>query len=314
MFKLYRQTFKTTNDGMILATPLILFVWILSLYIAYSKSVVDTQFEVALSAVTMLFMTSAFCSGWFYMVTKCVEFSKKQFETEEEKATEAMKLIKIFPDGIGKYFLTFIGVVVIFMTIILSMVWLMQVLTTPILLQISDVLTKSGLNFSVSDTQNVQMLLDKISPTELMPLFRQIMRPTCKFLFIVTVIPMIVSFLMMLWLPEVVYRDKNPLVALFTSIKKIFKKFKKSVGLFIYLTVVQVFMSFLSSLALINVVVYLFLMLVYFYFVVYVTVLLFTYYDREFNTSEVDINTEDDKTDEETKDNSDSRSDREREN
>ena len=53
------------------------------LYIEFSKSVVDTYPEMILSGVTMLFTTSAFCAGWFYMVKKCVKLTKKQLAVLE---------------------------------------------------------------------------------------------------------------------------------------------------------------------------------------------------------------------------------------
>ena len=77
MFKLFKDSFKATNEGIILAVPLVLFMWLITLYISYSKQVVDTIPEFILSGITVLFMTSAFCSGWFYMLKKCVEFYKK---------------------------------------------------------------------------------------------------------------------------------------------------------------------------------------------------------------------------------------------
>ena len=299
MLKLFKETFKATNDGIILATPLIFFVWILSLYITYSKSVVDTGFEEVLSVVTMLFMTSAFCSGWFYMVTKCVEFSKKEFILDTDKASESLQLIKTIPDGIGRHFLTFIGFSLIFVGIALSMVWLISFLGAPFVNSILDVLSRVGID--VSAPQNVSAILDKLTPNELMVLFKQLFLPSVQLLLIVTLIPMIFSFLMMLWVPEIMYTDKDPFSALFTSVKKVFAKFKKSVVLFIYLTAIQVVISFLGSFSIINPILYILMMLIYFYFVVYVVVLLFSYYDKEFNNPEVN--------NEETQSDSDSRSD-----
>lgn len=299
MIKLLKKTFKATNDGIILATPLIFFMWILSLYITYSKSVVDTGVEVTLSVVTMLFMTSAFCSGWFYMVTKCVEFSKKEFILDSDKASESLQLIKTIPDGIGKYFLTFIGFSIIFVAIALSMVSLISFAGAPFVNSILDIL--SGVGIDVSAPQNVSAILDKLPPNELMVLFKQLFLPALQLLLIVTLIPMIFSFLMMLWVPEIMYTGRDPLSALFTSVQKVFAKFKKSVALFLYLTVIQVVISFLGSFSIINPVLYVLMMLIYFYFIVYVVVLLFTYYDKEFNNAE--------ENHEETQSDSDSRSD-----
>ena len=90
------------------------------------------------------------------------------------------------------------------------------------------------------------------------------------------------SFLIMLWIPEIIYRCINPLLALFTSIKKIFLKFWKSLILFLYVTLINFVISFFSTFAFTHPIVYMLLMILYFYFIVYVVVLIFLYYDREF--------------------------------
>ena len=306
MFKLYKETFKTTNDGIILATPLILFMWILTLYISYSRTVVDTRFEIILSVVTMLFMTSAFCSGWFYMVTKCVEFSKKDFIMDSDKATESMRLIQSMPDGVGKYFLTFILVSLMFVGIALSMVYIISLLGMPFVNTIISIVSQFGID--VSAPQNVEAILDKLSPAELMSLFKQLLIPSLKLITIVTIVPMIFSFLMMLWMPEIMYSGKDPFTALYNSAKKVFAKFKKSISLFIYLTIIQVLISFMGSISIINPVLYVLMMLLYFYFIVYVVILVFAYYDKEFN-SQVTEESGQENNEQQTEDNSDSRSD-----
>ena len=305
MFKLYKETFKTTNDGIILATPLILFLWILTLYISYSRTVVDTRFEIILSVVTMLFMTSAFCSGWFYMVTKCVEFSKKDFIMDSDKATESLRLIQTMPDGIGRYFLTFIIVSVMFVGIALSMVAIMQILGLPFINSIIAVVSKFGID--PTSPQTVGAALDKLSPSELMSLFKQLLVPSIPLITIVTIVPMIFSFLMLLWMPEIMYSGKDPFTALYNSVKKVFAKFKKSLALFIYLTFIQVLISLMGSISIINPVLYVLMMLLYFYFIVYVVILVFAYYDKEFN-SQTEEESGQENDEQQTEDNSDSRS------
>ena len=106
------------------------------------------------------------------------------------------------------------------------------------------------------------------------------------------------SFLLMLWMPEIIYTKRNPFIALFTSIKKLFVKFRKSIVLFIYISLCQFIISYLSTFALLHPIAYMIMMIVYFYFIVYIVVLIFSYYDKEFNDN-----------DQETESSSDSRSD-----
>ena len=77
MLKLFKNAFRYTNEGIILATPLVLFMWIITIYLSFAKGVVDTIPEAASAFVTLLCMLGAFCSGWFYMVKKRLNFPKK---------------------------------------------------------------------------------------------------------------------------------------------------------------------------------------------------------------------------------------------
>ena len=72
MGKLFKDAIGITNDCIIIAFPLILFMWILSLYVSFSRETVNSLPLVLLSSVTVLVMTAAFLAGWFYMVKKAV--------------------------------------------------------------------------------------------------------------------------------------------------------------------------------------------------------------------------------------------------
>lgn len=118
MFKLFKEAFKTSNDCIILAFPLVLFMWILSFYFAFSNSVVNTPAEIILAFVTVLFMVCAFLSGWFYMVQQAIEVAGQVYVLDEDRAKATMNLFKVIPFGIGKYFLSFIGMIIIFLIVV----------------------------------------------------------------------------------------------------------------------------------------------------------------------------------------------------
>lgn len=288
MFKLFKDTFKSTNEGIILATPLILFLWLITLYISYSKEVVDTLPEMILSGITMLFMFSAFCSGWFYMVKKCVEFSKKDFILDEDKAHESLKLIQALPIGIGKYFLKYVGVCVMFLGMAMILASITYSITIPFIQQMDFSLEQ--MSTAINSAQEAANFISTMPTDKMLILFKLNM--------ILLGITSLFSFLLMLWMPEIIYTDRNPLVALFTSIKKLFIKFWKSIGLFVYITMCQFVISYLSTFALLHPLAYMIMMIIYFYFIVYVVVLIFSYYDKEFNNN-----------DEQTENSGDSRSD-----
>lgn len=273
MFKLFKNTFKTTNEGIILTVPLILFMCLVSLYLNYSREVVDTLPEFLLAGVTLLFMVSAFCAGWFYMVKKCVEFSKKEFVLDQDKANESSKLIQCFSDGIGKYFLTAVVGSIMFVIIVFSMGYLLYSLSLPIVKDIH--FTLSQMSMVLISHQDITKFLNSLQPEQFILLF--------KLNFLLLSISSLFSFSTMLWVPEIMYAKRNPVTALFTSIGKVFSKFGKSLLVFVYITMLNFLISFTSPFAFLNPVTYIIVMSLYFYFIVYMVVLIFSYYDKEFN-------------------------------
>ena len=117
MLKLFKRAFKLTNEGIISAIPLIFFIWIITLYLSFAKGVVDTLPEAISAILTLLCMIGAFCAGWFYMVKESVELSKQEFIMEEDRIKASFNLIKKFPAGIGKYFISFIVMSLIMLVI-----------------------------------------------------------------------------------------------------------------------------------------------------------------------------------------------------
>ena len=271
MFKLFKEAFKTSNDCIILAFSLVLFMWILSFYFAFSNSVVNTPAEIILAFVTVLFMVCAFLSGWFYMVQQAIEVAGQVYVLDEDRAKATMNLFKVIPFGIGKYFLSFIGMIIIFL-IVVSLTGA-AVYYTGINL-IGNVFTQEQITGALSSTQDMKAFIDSLSLDQLIKLNLWNM--------LIMGATTLLSFIFMLWVPEIIYCTINPFIALFKAIKKVFVKFPKSVVLFIYLSFLNILMSFLSTFAIQHPLLYLLVMVVYFYFVIYVVVLVFSYYKHEY--------------------------------
>ena len=272
MLNLFKENIKITNDNIILATPLIVFMWLSSLYISYSKGAVNSLPLLILTGVTTLFMTSAFLAGWFYMVKKAIQLSKQVFVLDTDKAKATLNLIKTIPTGIGKYFLSFVGQIIFSMLIFiitglitfkLGMILIGNVGIDPMQL-------KSVLSSSI----DVRAFLDTLTIDQLIKL------NNWNLLLMLTT--GILSFLLMLWIPEILFQTKNPLTALFKSIGKIFKKPMKSIKLFLFITILNFVISFVNTFSMLNPFIYFVMMVMYFYFLVYLVMLIFTYYDREF--------------------------------
>lgn len=271
MLKLFKEAFKTANDCIILTIPLVLFMWMLSFYFAFSNAVVNVPAEIILAFITVLFMTGAFLSGWFFMVQKAIEVSKGVYVLDEDRAKATMNLFKVIPLGIGKYFLSFIGMILLFLFIVTLTGAAVYKLGIHF---VGNVFTQEQLTGALTSTQDMKAFIDSLSLEQLIKLNLWNM--------LIMGATTILSFLFMLWVPEIIYSTVNPFTALFKSIKKVFCKFPKSIVLFIYLSFMNVIMSFLSTFALQHPLLYLLIMVIYFYFVIYVVVLVFSYYEREF--------------------------------
>ena len=272
MLELFKKSIKITNDNIILATPLVLFMWILSLYLGFSKMTVNSTALFLLSGITVLFMLSAFFAAWFYMVKKAVKLSKEVFVLDEDRVKATFNLIKTMPAGVGKYFLPFLGMIVLSVIIVsvagLGIFHLGMALIGPLDLdpnQLKDVLTSAA---------DMKAFLDSLSFEQLLKL------NNWNMLFLAA--SSLFAFLFMLWAPEIVYKTKNPFAALYFSIKKLFAKFWKSLQLFIFITVMNFILTFINTFSLINIIFYFVMLVIYFYFIVYVVVLIFSYYDKEF--------------------------------
>lgn len=273
MLKLFKNAFKLTNEGIILATPLILFIWLITIYLTFAKGVVDTLPEAVSAVITLLCMVGAFCAGWFYMVKESIALSQKEFILDEDRAKEILNLIKKIPAGIGKYFLSFIGMSLITLVIFALFAICIYKLGMHFIGSID--FTAEQIKNAMSSPQDMKVFLDSLSIEQLYKL------GNWNLLFMAA--STLMSYMLMLWVPEIIYQTQNPLLALFKSIKKLFVKFGKSIALFVYLTLLNLVISFANTFSLLHPVIYMLMMIAYFYFLVYVIVLIFYYYDSEFN-------------------------------
>lgn len=272
MGKLFKDTVGITNDNIILAFPLILFMWVLSLYVSFSRQTVNSLPLLILSSITVLVMTGAFFAGWFYMVKKAVKLSKQVFVLDTDRAKATFNLLKTIPAGIGKYFLSYSGMIILFVIIICIVGAGVFQLGVNLIGKLD--LNPEQLKSVLSSAADMKAFLDSLS-------FEQLIRlNNWNLLFLATTTVM--SFLFMLWAPEIAFNTKNPFTALINSVKKIFHRFGRCLKLFVFLTVLNFVLSFINTFSLFNPILYFIMTVVYFYFLVYLVMLIFLYYEREF--------------------------------
>ena len=272
MLQLFKNSFKTTNDCIILATPLIIFLSILSWYYKYAVVAIDTTPKLILAIITIFVMLSGFMAAWLYMAKKTISLSRKIFVFDKDRAKALWALVLSLPKGIGRLFLPSIGVISIYILIY-----------TLIFSGIGYTVGKfiGTIDFSELDYQSIFLFgqefankISELSQNELLVL-------QCWYILALVSIA-VVSFITMLWIPEIVYTEKVSFEALYYSIIKIFTHLKNSIILYLYIAFLVVLISILNTFLMFNPILYFIVLLLFYYFLVYIVVLLFSYYEQTF--------------------------------
>lgn len=272
MLQLFKNSFKTTNDCIILATPLIIFLSILSWYYKYAVVAIDTTPKLLLAIITIFVMLSGFMAAWLYMAKKTISLSRKIFVFDKDRAKALWTLVLSLPKGIGRLFLPSIGVISIYILIY-----------TLIFSGIGYIVGKfiGTIDFSELDYQSIFLFgqefaneISELSQNELLVL-------QCWYILALVSIA-VVSFITMLWIPEIVYTEKVSFEALYYSIIKIFTHLKNSIILYLYIVFLVVLISILNTFLMFNPILYFIVLLLFYYFLVYIVVLLFSYYEQTF--------------------------------
>lgn len=278
MRELFRDAIKITNYNIIIAIPLIVFIKVLDLYSLFSRYNIDSMPKFLIASITVLFMFGVFCSGWFNMVEGAVQLSKKVFVLDTDRAKATMSLFRKFPEGVGKFFLSFVGVYIIFLFIQAIATPLVYLLGVNIIGGLDDAsmqhLQELAINSELTANQGMPAFIDKLSVEQII-FFG-------KWSLLFMSITSIVMYLLMLWIPEIICCSPNPLIALCKSLGKLFKDFFVTVRMFLILWFVGFVLLFINTFAVINPIAYIIMSIIMFYFSLYLVVLVFLYFDRKY--------------------------------
>jgi len=256
-----KEVFKITNKNIQLATPLILYSLFSSIYL-----VVATQgrvFNLIFAFSLFLLMTAAFISGWFNMIKICIVNSNTSIDIS----------FKSFPESVGKYFLSVLGTSAIIMLIYMFFLTLtmyigLHYIGNPEL----DTIAFSN---SLKTTAEMKSFLAGLSSAQLTKLY------LWNILLFSAI--SVLNFVFILYFPALFFENKNPLKALWISLKNLFsKKFFNTVLVYILIFIAYFIISICSALASSNILIHLIITLLNFYFIVLVSVCIFYYYYQFF--------------------------------
>lgn len=262
MLSYIKYSFQLTNKYIILATPLILFSLLSSLYILFSVG--GNLLSLLIALILFGLMVAAFLSGWFFMIKTCVS------NPEQE---DPNVLLKEFPAGVGEYFLPVLGLMI--NTIIISVLLILVSYFVGMKL-IGDIgITPEALTKGMESFAAMKTFLGSLTQEQIFKL------NAWNMLLFFTM--SVTYFLIMFYSPALFFKEKNPFKAYFVSLKDLFsKKFFTNFGLFLILFVSYFILSILTTLFGANVVMHFIFTLINFYYLVFVAVMVYNYYYKNF--------------------------------
>ena len=266
-----QKVFNLTNKYIILLTPLILYSLFSTLYLiitASSNRLLNLIFAIFL----FLLMTGAFISGWFNMIKNAIIYQER---------VDYNSLIKDFPSGVGEYFLTSLGAIVLIFTLILASIICSYYI---------------GINTIGNPNVPLENLIKAFQDTATLKNFvseltiEQISKLNLWNILILSSVSLI-YFLSMLFFPTIFFKNKNPIKAFFISLKNTFsKKIFKTVGIFLIIYVANFIISLLLAIFSNNMFLHFLTTLLNFYFITIASVGIFYYYYTNFINSDIGQN------------------------
>lgn len=250
---LFKNAFNKTNDSIILVVPLIIFATIAEAYSYYVLNHANTTAKILVAFISMYIMIAGFSASWFYMAKKTLKLSEKVFVYDKDRMKAIYRLFLSLPEGLGKLFLNFLGAFAIYFCLILIPYWIFSTVTY------SYYYLTTG-NIAGGILVNVIFLL---------------------------LILAVLNYFFLFLIPELVYAKSTPVQAITNSFRGILKLFPKS--LYLYLAIVLLYaLETVLYYVLISLSPYLLFvaLLLKYYLIIYLVVLMFLYYGKEFPKDE----------------------------
>ena len=111
MINILKDNFKTTNNCIILATPMILFFMAVQWYVHTFQYSLNSAAHIITFFITLWILFSGCFAGWFYMVKKTLQFYKRTYLFDTDRVKALSKLFLCLIKGIGKFFISFLAVI-----------------------------------------------------------------------------------------------------------------------------------------------------------------------------------------------------------
>lgn len=268
MFKFFGEALKITNNNIILATPLILFMLLISVYKFFVAGVASTPVLI-LGLVTYFLMWTAFLSGWFYIIRQAILINYEDI-SKEEKLKKSFGLISLMVKGVGEYFSSFLGLMVMALILFGIFVYIIYFAGIHLIghlnIPFNDLVSASTAQVSTED------FMKNTPHVELLKLVKWGYLAICSFA--------VYFYMMLFWSVAVLKNSKNIFKALVISNKFLVRNFFNTVLFLIILSFLYFIVMLGCGILLQNSILAYFSLLIYFYFIVYIMVLVFLFYEK----------------------------------
>ena len=200
------DAFKYTNNSVWLLSILVSAIFIVSMYIMVS-ALRGVNPLITMSLVVLIM--GAVASGLFYSIKKSVAIPA------DDLSHDVKSVFPLFYSGIGKYYLSFLGMFFLFFIFATLIIMGTFMLANSIICDVSELGIDPNAFFQIISTDNnaINSFLTSLTAQQ-----QAYFRAWNRLFFFST---HIFTFLLMLWIPEQVYTRKNLFVTLWTSVKKV---------------------------------------------------------------------------------------------
>ncbi len=266
MIKIFKDSLKISYSNIIMATPLLVFLLLLNVYLVIAKNAVKALPSTILFCVTLLLMVSAFLAGWLYMIKSAVG----AYNNSSESDSDYTNLLKEFLVGIALNIKSFLGFCLLYLLI--ADIVFISVYNIGLKLIGSIGISIAQFVAATEAPVAMQALLESLTKAQLLKIN--------YWYLLIFVAVQIFSLFTMFWPVEILYSTKNPILALFKSVFSVFLH-PKVILLFLGINLLNFVLMIFNYITMFNPITYFLMTLVYFYFIVYIFVLLFLYYEEK---------------------------------
>jgi len=258
MLKTIKNTFVLINKNLWLLFLFMTICYLGIVYFSILKASANSIAALLFGFLTLLLIAVAGIAGFFGTLRSTVE--------------KVENPIKCFTKSVGEYFLSSVGILFIY-SIISFLIFITVVVTgTKIIGMFS--FSLDDLAKAFESVEALTAFQNNISEADLLKL--------SQWHLLYIAITSIVTFLFIHWIPEVFFKTKNPFVALYEALKKMFYNALKTFQLFLTVVVFNMIFSIIVAFLLLVPQLEIFVYFIYFYGLLFIVTLIFEFYNENF--------------------------------